>query len=80
MDLQVRKIHFVQEFLRVNNEKIIAKLEDILKSEKIKLYANNPTPYTIDELNLMIDNAEDDAENNRMKNIQDLKNDIKTWI
>jgi hypothetical protein len=80
MDLQVRKIHFVQEFLRVNNEKIIDKLEGMLKSEKSKLYASDPEPYTMAELNIIIDNAEDDVKNNRVKNVHDLKKEIKTWL
>ena len=80
MDIQVRKIHFVQEFLRLNNEHIIDKLENILKSEKTKLYTNNPEPYSMDEFNRMIDNAEDDSKNNRVKSVHDLKKDIQSWI
>ena len=34
MDLQERKIYFVQEFLRLNNETVIAKFEHILQTEK----------------------------------------------
>jgi hypothetical protein len=33
MDLQTRKLNFIQEFLRLNNEKLISKLENLLKSE-----------------------------------------------
>jgi hypothetical protein len=80
MDLQLRKIHFVQEFLRLKNEQIIDKLEDILKSEKNKLYEKTPEPYTLDEFNGMIDRAEEDSKNSRMKSVHELKKDIKTWI
>lgn len=34
MDLQTRKLNFVQEFLALSNEKIIGKLESVLKKEK----------------------------------------------
>ena len=34
MDLQTRKIHFVQEILRLKNVEIIEKLEKILYKEK----------------------------------------------
>ena len=34
MDLQTRKLNFVQEFLALSNEKIIDKLESVLKKEK----------------------------------------------
>ena len=79
MDLQVRKIHFVQEFLRLNNEQIIDKLEVILKSEKTKLYAGKLESYSLDEFNHMIDSAEDDSISKRITNVQDLKKDIQTW-
>jgi hypothetical protein len=79
MDLQQRKIHFVQEFLRLNNEAIINKLEDILKLEKIKNYSAAAVPYTMDEFIQMIDKAEDDSKNNRVKSVHELKEDSKSW-
>ena len=80
MDLQVRKIHFVQEFLRLNNEQIVNKLEGILKTEKSKLYNDSPKILSMDEFDSMIDKAEDDSKNNRLKSAHELKNDIKSWI
>jgi len=80
MDLQVRKIHFVQEFLRLNNDGIVVKLENLLKHEKSKLYAENPEPFTLAQLNEIIDSAEEDAKNNRMKSVEELQKDIETWI
>ena len=80
MDLQIRKIHFVQEFLRVNNEQIIDKIENMLKSEKSNFYDKMPAAMSMDEYNSVIDSAEDDSKNNRMKNVQELKKDIKSWI
>ena len=79
MDLQERKIHFVQEFLRLNNEAIINKLEDMLKLEKRKNYSSAAVPYTMDEFEKMIDNAEEDSKNNRLKSVHELKEDSKTW-
>ena len=79
MNLQERKIHFVQEFLRINNEMIINKLEKILKLEKKKNYSTSPTPYTEEELEQMIDRAADDSKNNRLKSAHELKEDSKSW-
>ncbi|MDH5400270.1 MAG: hypothetical protein OEX02_19105 [Cyclobacteriaceae bacterium] len=36
MDIQTRKLHFIQEILALSNEKIIEKLEGLLKLEKLK--------------------------------------------
>lgn len=80
MDLQVRKIHFVQEFLRLNNEQIVNKLESILKTEKSKLFSDSPKELSMLELNNMIDKAEDDSKNSRLKNVHELRNEIKSWI
>lgn len=37
MDLQTRKLHFIEEILAISNEKIIAKLELVLKKEQQEL-------------------------------------------
>lgn len=34
MDIQTKKLHFIQEVLSVNNEKIIDKLESLLRKEQ----------------------------------------------
>jgi hypothetical protein len=79
MDLRERKIHFVQEFLRINNEGIIDKLEGILKLEREKKYAAAQIPYTMDEFDKMINKAEDDSKNNRLKSVHELKEDTRSW-
>jgi FlaA1/EpsC-like NDP-sugar epimerase len=79
MDIQARKIHFVQEFLRLNNEQLISKFEQILQTEKQKLYAAEVKPMSLDTFNKMIDSAEDDAANGRFKSAQDLEKDIDSW-
>lgn len=41
MDLQNRKITFVQEFLRLQNEEIISGLENLLKKKKASCSRKN---------------------------------------
>ncbi len=36
MDIQTRKLNFIQEILTLSNEKLISKLESILKKERLK--------------------------------------------
>ena len=79
MDLQARKIHFVQEFLRLNNEKIISKFEEILHAEKKKLYSEGFSPMSLTDFNRIIDDSEDDAVNGRVKEINELDKDIDAW-
>ena len=73
-------IHFVQEFLRVKNEKLIDKLEKILKSERKKQFEDSLKPMNIKDFNKMIDNAEKDSKNGKLTSAQDLKKDIDSWI
>lgn len=50
MDLQTRKINFIQEILRVKNASIIEKLEKLLHKEKKKVNEKEFSAMTIEEL------------------------------
>ena len=79
MDLQTRKLNFIQEFLRLNNEKLIAKLEKILKSEKVKSYEEKILPLSEDELNRIIDEAEKDSKEGKLTSAIELRKEIDSW-
>lgn len=79
MDIQTRKINFVQEFLRLKNEALITKFEKILRSEKRRDYEKSLEPISIDEFNRIIDSAEDDSKNGRVTTSVDLKREIDSW-
>jgi hypothetical protein len=57
MDLQTRKITFVQEFLRLQNEEIVSGLEDLLRKKKIELFEKKLTPMHIEQFNQEIDQS-----------------------
>jgi hypothetical protein len=77
MDLQARKISFVQEFLRLKNEEIISGLETMLKKRKSEIYENELKPMTLDNFNKEIDQALEDSENDRVIKATDLKSKFK---
>jgi len=79
MDLQTRKIHFIQEVLRIKNEGVISKLEKTLHQERKKIMDKELSPMTIEEFNSLIDSAEDDSKNDRMYNAMEILKDIDTW-
>ena len=79
MDIQTRKIHFIQEILRLKNEKIIKKLEKMLHQEKKKTIDKEFSPMTIEEFNSLIDKAENDSENDRLYHAGEILKDIDTW-
>ena len=66
MDLQTRKIEFVQEFLKVQSEEVISRLEKILWKENKSLDKEDFKPMTIEEFNLRIDKSMEDSKNGRL--------------
>jgi hypothetical protein len=79
MDMQTRKLNFIQEFLRLKNEKLISKLENLLKSEKAKSYEEHIYPLSEEELNRIIDEAEKDSLEGRLTSAVELKKEIDSW-
>lgn len=79
MDLQTRKLQFIQEFLRINSEEIINKLDKFMHEERKKNHEQELKPMSIDQFNEMIDRAEDDFANGRVIEAKDLKNEIAKW-
>ncbi|WP_026777467.1 hypothetical protein [Polaribacter sp. Hel_I_88] len=71
MSLETRKIEFVQEFLNLQSEDIVSRLEKILRKEK-KTSEKILEPMTIAEFNERIDKSESDFKNNRFKSSSEL--------
>ena len=79
MDIDGRKLSFVQEFLRISDEELIAKLERLLRSERSKKMSKELNPMTMDEFNEMIDLSEDDFKNGRVTETKELLKIVETW-
>ncbi len=63
LDIQARKILFVQEFLSIKSEETFAKFENLLNKEVSKKPGKDFQPMTVDELNSRIDQSETDFAN-----------------
>jgi len=79
MDIQTKKLHFVQEFLRLKDENLIDKLSEILRLERKKKIEKELKPFNKNEYNELIDKAESDSENGRLTSARELKNEIDSW-
>jgi hypothetical protein len=79
MNIQARKLVFIEEFLRISDETLIAKLESFLKQEKKLTHERALKPMSIGEFHEMIDQAKQDSEAGRVISHQDLKKKVKTW-
>lgn len=73
MDLQTRKIEFVQEFLKIQSEDLIAQFETMLK----KKIQNKLKPMSVIELNSRIDQSENDFKNGKFKTSTELLSKYK---
>lgn len=80
MNLEARKISFVQEFLRINNEYVINALEKLLHKNKSEQFEQNLKPMSLEQLNLEIDQSLEDEKNDRLTSAKSLKENIHKWI
>ena len=72
MNIEARKIEFVQEFLKVQSEDVISRLEEILRKGDNTFDERILKPMTEEELNKRIDQSESDFRNNRFKSSSEL--------
>ena len=79
MDIQTRKLNFVQEFLRLRNIKLIEKLEKILLEDKAKDYEANLKPLSLDSFNKMVDKSLDDTIQGNFVDARELKVSVRKW-
>ena len=79
MDIQTRKIEFIQEFLKIQNEEVITRLENFLKNEIITFEKKDIKPMTIEEFNERIDKSMEDSKHGRLTKASDLKAKIEKW-
>lgn len=73
MDIQTRKIEFVQEFLKLQSEELVSQFENLLK----KKVQNSREPMSIIELNSRIDKSESDFKNGKFKTSSELLSKYK---
>lgn len=73
MDIQTRKLEFISEFLKIQSEELVSKLENVLKNNE-KL-----TPFTKEELIRRVEKSELDFQNGRFKSQEDLEKTSENW-
>ena len=77
MNLEARKLSFIQEILKIQSEKTIAKLETILRMEKTVI--ENIQPMTVKNLNQRIDKSLDDSKKGKLTEVNDFISEIDKW-
>ncbi|WP_313099214.1 hypothetical protein [Epilithonimonas sp.] len=77
MNIESRKIEFVQAFLNLQSEELISQFEKLLK--KAKQSEKELKPFTMEELHERIAKSEDDFENGRFKTQEELEKISSNW-
>jgi len=68
MDLQTRKIEFIQEFLKLSSEEAISKFEALLKIHKGEI----ENPFSKEDMQKRVNQSENDFHNGRFKTSTEL--------
>lgn len=79
MDLEARKLSFIQEIIRIENRDIIDGLEKMLLKWKSEIYEKSLKPMSVEQFNTDIDKSLEDSKNDRVISATDLKAEIKKW-
>ncbi|NRS87107.1 hypothetical protein HNQ02_000007 [Flavobacterium sp. 7E] len=79
MDLQSRKISFVQEFLSIESEELISRFENLLKNKNTAFKNTELNSMTISELNRRIDQSEEDSSKGKLTEMEDFLDEIEKW-
>jgi predicted transcriptional regulator len=79
MNIEARKLVLIEEFLRIQDENLINKLESFIRQEKKISHERNLSPIPLNEFHEMIDQAMRDSESGRVISHKELKKKVKTW-
>lgn len=79
MNLEARKLSFIQEILKIQSEKTISQLETILRKEKTVIEFENIQPMTMKKFNQRIDKSLDDSRKGRLTEVNELVSEIDKW-
>ena len=75
MDIQTRKIEFVQEFLKLQSEEAISLFETMLQSETNGRFQ----PMSMEEFNARIDKSMEDSKNGKIIEASKLREKVSRW-
>ena len=76
MDLQTRKLHFIESILSIGNEKVIEKLETLLKKEQEKEGNNR---VSIEQYNRELEEADSEIDRGEFYTQEEVEKMSKKW-
>lgn len=78
-DLKERKLEFIQEFIKVQNENLVAQLEEVLKQALSNSDESTFKPMSIEKFQKRITQSMEDSKSGRLMESDILKEKIIGW-
>jgi len=79
MNIQSRKLVLIEEFLRISDENLIAKIETFIRQEKRISRDINLKPMFLSDFHEMIDQPKQECNDGKIIAHQELKKKVATW-
>ena len=79
MNLETRKLEFIEQFLKIKSEDLLSRLEKLLIKDQESSHYENVLPMDLAEFNSRIDRSIEDSNNGHLVNSDDLKTIIDKW-
>lgn len=79
MNIQTRKLILIEEFIRMNDENLLSKIESLIEEEKKASHERNLKPMSVNEFHEMIDQAIRESDSGQVISHEELKKQVKTW-
>lgn len=80
MAIEARKLAFMQEFLKLQNEDLLSRLERLLNSQnKNREISSSSNPMSDSELNERIEKSLEDSKNGKLTSLSELLSEIQKW-
>lgn len=79
MTVETRKLNLIEEFIKITDEDLIARMEKLVLDDKRKRYEQRLKPMGMDEFHSMIEQSRSEIEKGLVTSQEDLKKEIKSW-
>lgn len=79
MTVETRKLNLIEEFIKITDEDLITRMEELMLDEKRKRYEQHLKPMKMEAFRSMIERSRTEIENGLITTQEDLKTEIKSW-
>lgn len=79
MNIETRKLIFIQELVKLQNEDVLIGLENFLNEYKSSSSQNDYSSMSLEKFNSDIDKSFEDVSSGKVINSKDLKSKIQQW-